>query len=168
MVIEVQCVSPLCICNIYMPSRNSRGNTKSDDNYQSCLDQMEEVLNMYGNSRAVFIVGNFSASLMERRGNEQDHQFKAFVKSNSLGHSKSGIPTFFHPNKVDSAEIDYVLFYGLGGDLVSSVPIETKTASNISDHVSVTALLTLTPKYIELKKQLSDVNQNGTSVMKKF
>ena len=42
-------------------------------------------------------------------------------------------------------------YYGLGGDLVSSVLIETKTEPNTSDHVPVTALLTLTPKYIELK-----------------
>ena len=70
-----------------MPSRNSRGNSKSDDNYQSCLDQLKEVLNTYGNSHAVFIVGNFNTSLMERKRNEQDQQFKAFVKSNSLGHS---------------------------------------------------------------------------------
>ena len=57
---------------------------------------------------------------------------------------------FFHPNKIVLRSI--MCYYGLGGDLVSSVLIETKTEPNTSDHVPVTALLTLTPKYIELKK----------------
>ncbi|MEW8545673.1 MAG: endonuclease/exonuclease/phosphatase family protein [Candidatus Thiodiazotropha sp.] len=114
-VIEVQSVPPLCICNIYMPSRNSKGNGKGDDNYQSCLDQLEEVLNIYNDSHAVVILGDFNASLMGRKGNEQDQQLKAFVANNSLGHLQTGIPTFFHPNKTDSAEIDYVLFNRLGG-----------------------------------------------------
>ena len=74
---------------------------------------------------------------------------RLLLRATLLGTQSQAFQLFFHPNKVDSAEIDYVLFYGLGGDLVSSVPIETKTASNISDHVPVTALLTLTPKYIE-------------------
>ena len=46
-VIEVQSTPPVCICNVYMPSRNSKGNSKSDDNYQSCLDQIGEVLAIY-------------------------------------------------------------------------------------------------------------------------
>ena len=64
-VIEVQRVHPLCVCNIYMPSRNSKGNNRNDDNFQSCLDQIEEVLNTYSSTHASLIVGDFNASSKE-------------------------------------------------------------------------------------------------------
>ena len=71
-VIEVQSVPPLYVCNIYMPSRNSKGNNKNDDNFQSCLDQTEEVLNTYSSTHALLIVGDVNASLKQCKGNMQD------------------------------------------------------------------------------------------------
>ena len=46
-IIEVQSSPPICICNVYIPCRNSKGNAKNDDNFQSCLEQIEEVLSIY-------------------------------------------------------------------------------------------------------------------------
>ena len=89
------------------------------------------------------------ASLKERKGNMQNQQFKAFVSSNSLGCLQSGTPTFYHQNKTDCAEIDYVLFNKLGGRLVRTVHVETKTATNTSDHVPVIATLRLTAAYTQ-------------------
>ena len=93
-VIEVQSVPPLCVCNIYMPSRNSKGNSRSDDNFQSCLDQIEEVVNSYNSTHAILIVGDFNASLKHHTGNAQDRLLIDFVSKNSLGCLQSGTPTF--------------------------------------------------------------------------
>ena len=46
-VLEVQSDPPLVICNVYMPARNSKGNSKAEDSYQSSLDQLEEILSIY-------------------------------------------------------------------------------------------------------------------------
>ena len=83
-VIEVQSTPPVCICNVYMPSRNSKGNSKSDDNYQSCLNQIGEVLAIYQNTHVILVTGDFNASLCERKGNLQDQMLKTFVINNSL------------------------------------------------------------------------------------
>ena len=149
-VIEVQSSPPICVCNVYMPSRNSKGSSRGDDNYQSCLDQIEEVLNTYNSTHAIICVGDFNASLKERPGNLQDRQFIEFVHRNSLGHLQSGTPTFYHPNKADCAEIDYVLFNERGRQLVDSVRIETKTAANTSDHVPVIATLKIEASYTQI------------------
>ena len=83
MAIEVCSVSPLCICNVSMQSRNSLlYNDK--ENYMHCLGQLEEILNIYTRSHAVFIVGDMNASLVPRRGNQQDILLRDFVDSNPL------------------------------------------------------------------------------------
>ena len=115
-----------------MPSRNSKGNSRSDDNFQNCLDQIEEVVNT--STHALLIVGDFNASLKERPGNPQDRQLVDFVRRNSLNHLQSGTSTFYHPNKTDCAEINYVFFNERGKHLVENVQIVTNSATNTSDH----------------------------------
>ena len=107
-VIEVQSSPPICICNVYMPCRNSKGNAKNDDNFQSCLEQIEEVLSIYQNSHIVLVAGDLNASLSEHRGNAQDVLLRTAVNINSLEYQQNGTSTFFHPNKTDNAEIDYI------------------------------------------------------------
>ena len=41
--IEVCCTPPLCICSVYMPSRNSKSNVSDKESYMHCLDQLEEM-----------------------------------------------------------------------------------------------------------------------------
>ena len=83
-VIAIQSSPPLCICNVYMSSRNSKGNSKADDSYQNSLDQLEEILNTYTKIHAVMLLGDFNASLKQRKGNNQDLQLSSFVDRNSL------------------------------------------------------------------------------------
>ena len=141
--IEVCSVPPLCICNVYMPSRNSKSNCNDKENYMHCLDQLEEILNIYTRSHAVFILGDMNASLVPRRGNQQDVLLRDFVDSNSLCWRQNGEETFFHPNKGDRAEIDYVLFNIIGDSLVKSVSVERNIPLNTSDHVPVFAQLSV-------------------------
>ena len=98
-VLEVLSNPPLCICNVYMPSRNSRGNSRSDDSYQNSLDQLKEILKIYSDSHAVYLLGDFNASMTQRKGNSQDRMLEAFVSKNSLEYQQKGQSSFTHPNK---------------------------------------------------------------------
>ena len=140
-VLEVQSDPPLIICNVYMPARNSKGNSKAEDSYRSSLDQLEEILSIYKKSHAVFILGDFNASLQTRKGNGQDLQLSSFVRNNDLLYAQSGQHTFAHPNKTDRAEIDYIFFNAAGEEIMDSVAVEPSTALNTSDHVPVYAVL---------------------------
>ena len=145
-VIEIQSNPHLCICCVYMPSRNSKGNSKADDSYQSCLDQIDEILKTYNRTHAVLIIGDLNASLVQRKGNIQDLQLRAFVDSNSLKNQQCGIHTFSHPNKSDKAEIDYVFYNRAAEMLVKCVAVESDETLNTSDHVPVFAFLNLDAK----------------------
>ena len=120
-----------------MPSRNSKKDARDKDSYMHCLDQLEEILNIYSLTHAVFIVGDMNASLMSRKGNLQDSLLKEFVDRNALCWKQHGEETFFHPNKTDRAEIDYIFFSKNGENLVKSVAVERCTSLNTSDHVPV-------------------------------
>lgn len=142
--VEIQTTPPLCICCVYMPSRNSKNS--SSDNYQLFLDQLEELVTTYSSTHAVFILGDLNASLIHRKGNLQDSLLVKFVESNSLFYQQSGKETFFHPNKSDKAEIDYILYNKSGNDLIQDVSVAREIALNTSDHVPVTGVLNVTTK----------------------
>ena len=105
-----------------MPSRNSKGNSRSDDSFQNSLDQLEEILNIYSDSHAVYLLGDFNASMVQRKGNGQDRMLEEFVSRYSLEYQQNGQNTFTHPNTSDQAEIDYI-FYNQGPVVQSSVSL---------------------------------------------
>ena len=67
----------------------------------------------------MFIVDDMNASLVPRRGNQQDIILRDFVDSNTLCWRQNGEETFFHPNKGDRAEIDCILFNIIEDSLVN-------------------------------------------------
>ncbi|MEW8542501.1 MAG: hypothetical protein AB2693_03120, partial [Candidatus Thiodiazotropha sp.] len=150
--IEVLTVPPLCVCCIYMPSRNTKSSSSDKENYKHYLDQLEEILGTYSSTHAVLILGDMNASIQQRKGNAQDGLLKDFVESSCLECLQSGMVTFMRPNKLDKAEIDYILFNMHGGQLVTAVEVDTRTATNTSDHVAVIGTLDIPTK--ESKKEL--------------
>ncbi|MEW8544220.1 MAG: reverse transcriptase family protein, partial [Candidatus Thiodiazotropha sp.] len=151
-VVEVASSPPLCICNVYMPCRNTKGE-KSGDGYKSCLDQIREVLLTYCSTHVVLLVGDLNASLATRKGNQQDMLLKQFVKQFDLSSKQEGECTFFHPNKNDQAEIDYILYSDRGVDVVKSVNVMSKDAENTSDHVPVVASLNIETEQVHVSNQ---------------
>ena len=101
------------------------------------------MLSIYQNSHIDLVAGDFNASLSEHRGNAQDVLLRTAVNNNSLEYQQNGTSTFFHPNKTDNAEIDYILFNKMGRKFVKSVTVEKDAALNTSDHVPVIMQLEL-------------------------
>ena len=139
-VVEVASSPPLCICNGYMPSRNTKGD-REGYGYRACLDQVGELILTYNKTHAAFVIGDLNATM--HKGNQQDIQLKQFVDGFGLSSMQHGECTFFYPNKSDQAEIDYILYTGIGADVVASEDVESRNAANTSDHVPVEAVFNL-------------------------
>lgn len=60
-----------------------------------------------------------------------------FVRRHDLSWRQNGEVTFFHPNKADKAEIDYIFFNKLGDEVAGPVAVERSTSLSTSDHVPV-------------------------------
>ena len=134
--VEVLTDPPLCICSVYMPSRNSKSIYTDKEGYQQCLDQLE-VLDTFSATHAVLILGDMNASLCKQKGNNQDILLENFVRSNGLHCEQTGTETFFHPNKTDKAEIDYLLFNDKCKDSVRNVAVDNRPSTNTSYHTPV-------------------------------
>ena len=169
--VEVLSSPPLYVCKVYMPSRNSKGD-KEGDSYRICLDQLSEILSTCGKRHAVLFLEDLNASLVTRPGNQQDVPLKQFVEANRLLYKQTGENTFFHPNKHDKAEIDYILFNDLDEEVVTSVEVQNKDALNTSGHIPVIATLCIsagkTQPTIEMIKCKSSVNQGGRNVINRL
>ena len=59
------------------------------------------------------------------------------MKSNGLFCEQMGSETFFHPNKTDRAEIDYILLNDKSKSIVRNVAVDNDQTLNTSDHVPV-------------------------------
>ena len=80
--IEVQSNPPLCVVGVYMPVRGTSGKT----DFIEILDEIHDILMNFGNSHAVFIVGDMNSSLTLRSGNERDK----ILSENGLHHFQNG------------------------------------------------------------------------------
>ena len=59
------------------------------------------------------------------------------MDTNDLFCSQTGIETFFHPNKTDKAEIDYIFLNSQSRHAVRKISVDNMTALNTSDHTPV-------------------------------
>ena len=80
-----------------------------------------------------------NASMISRKSNPQDTLLQDFVARQNLSWRQTGEETFFHPNKADKAEIDYVFFNKLGSKAVEQVRVDRNNQLNTSDHIPVKA-----------------------------
>ena len=92
----------------------------------------------------LLILGDMNASLQQRKGNNQDTLLKDFQTSNNLHCLQKGAETFFHPNKSDKAEIDYILFDEHSKQIVTTVAVDSNPPPlNTSDHRPIFGTLSL-------------------------
>ena len=95
------------IVNCYMPCRNSR--TGATD-YDDALDALGEILTKYRDTHHILLAGDFNSSLTRNPANQQDKKLKQFIKDHSIHTDiRTDMPTFYHHNGKDHAQIDYIL-----------------------------------------------------------
>ncbi|MES9880512.1 MAG: reverse transcriptase family protein, partial [Sedimenticola sp.] len=145
-VTEILADPPICMCNVYMPARNSRCTQTYDDT----LEELNEIISKYGDTHPIVIVGDMNASLKCRPGNEQDVKLKRFCDLNGLTSLQTGEATFFHENGKDNAEIDYILCSEKARNIVKTVIVEDvgQSVLNTSDHIGVTAVMKIQPRIL--------------------
>ena len=128
----------LCIVSVYLPCR---GNSRQED-FKASLDLLEEICNKFA-EHVIFICGDLNASLSRNPPNDRDNLLKSFVQSMGLTSQQNGTPTFFHENKEQSAELDYILKNPLACSVSSIVHIEDDQSNNVSDQLAVSTTLNI-------------------------
>ncbi|KAH3802261.1 hypothetical protein DPMN_155934 [Dreissena polymorpha] len=76
--------------------------------YTSLTLEIEELLEKYSDTQALFICGDFNSSLSRQPPNDRDLILRDLVRKLNLHTDKDGEPTFFHASGEQSAEIDYI------------------------------------------------------------
>ena len=126
----------LCIINVYLPCRNS----KATEAFEDIPLELQKVLDKYTCTHGIILLGDMNSSLLNRGANVQDKKLHNCCAQNELISLQHGVPTFFHVNGDDEAEIDYILLNKKAKPLVETVRVDYYTASNTSDHVPVYTL----------------------------
>ena len=161
-VTEIVSDPQLCIINVYLPCRNS----KATDAFEDILLELQEVLDKYTCTHAIILLGDMNSSLLNRGVNVQDKKLQNFCAQNDLVSLQHGVPTFFHVNGDDEAEIDYILLNKKAKPLVKTVRVDNYTVSNTSDHVPVYIILNikavsknLKPVSVKMKPRWENCNK---------
>jgi endonuclease/exonuclease/phosphatase family metal-dependent hydrolase len=135
-VVHVKSVPPVCIISAYFPCRG----LYSIQDYSETLDQLTEIIQKYSPTSVVVIAGDYNASLLEERSDNQSRQLRAFIKEMGLTMPNLGNkPTFHSHNGRDTSQIDYILT--TRGQHLSQVTIADMEPTNTSTHVPITALV---------------------------
>ena len=124
--------SPLCIINVYMPSKTSDG----DSEYKNTLAQIREIILTYKPTHRVVLCDDMNASL--NRDNQRDKTFQNFIIDTKLKTDRtiSEENTFFHHNNKFVSQIDYILVDNEQDGI--KVHIHEMHPTNTSDHTLLT------------------------------
>ena len=79
------------------------------DDFDAILLELQEILDKFSNSHAVILPGDMNSSLLSRENNDQDKKLPNFCSRKGITSLQHGVPTFYHVNGKDVAEIDYIL-----------------------------------------------------------
>ncbi|KAH3826741.1 hypothetical protein DPMN_128651 [Dreissena polymorpha] len=104
-VMEIAADPDICIISVYLPCRGNN----SKDKFCEVILEIEELLEKYSETHALFICGDFNSSLSRQPPNDRDQTLRDLVKKHNLHTDQDGEPTFFHASGEQSAEIDYGL-----------------------------------------------------------
>jgi hypothetical protein len=129
----------LCLINVYMPCRGSH----TELEFAGTLDTLHELLEKYGASHRMVIMGDFNASLLDHRG-PRDSKFEHWCSAHgiSLPPDYPLDATHQHHRGKGESTIDYIL--AVEDDTVSSVRVITDCPKNTSSHQPVSAQLKIT------------------------
>ncbi|KAH3727546.1 hypothetical protein DPMN_053485 [Dreissena polymorpha] len=130
----------ICIISVYLPCRENN----SKDKFCEVISEIEELLEKYSDTHALFICGDFNSSLSRQPPNDRDQTLRDLIKKYDLHTDQDGEPTFFHAIGEQSAEIDYILKNTLTREISSSVVTAGQQHSNVSDHIPVSTEIKIT------------------------
>ena len=97
---------PVCLINVYLPSRGSASN---ENEFMETLDELHEVLQTFSSTHDIIIGGDFNASLHRTKTCGRDQSLRCFVNEHGLFLSSEypEASTFFHTAGDFSSQIDY-------------------------------------------------------------
>jgi hypothetical protein len=128
-----------CIINAYLPCRG----IYSEADYEEILDEIGEIIQKYGPTHHIILMGDMNASLNKEIPNSRDKHFIRFCTENCIYTDVPKENTFFHVNGTDVNQSDYILCTLEDKELLLAYKTvgQTELVSNTSDHVPVMASL---------------------------
>ncbi|KAH3842230.1 hypothetical protein DPMN_115726 [Dreissena polymorpha] len=139
-VMQIAANPDICIISVYLSCRGN--NTK--DNICEVILEIEELLEKYSDTHALFICGDFNSSLSRHPPNDRDQILRDLVRKHNLHTDQDREPTFFHASGEQSAEIDYILKNTPAREISSPVVTVGQHHSNVSDHTPVSTEIMIT------------------------
>ncbi|MEW8548401.1 MAG: endonuclease/exonuclease/phosphatase family protein, partial [Candidatus Thiodiazotropha sp.] len=125
---------PLCLINVYLPSRGSTG---GEIMFAEALDELHEILQKYNLTHDVVIGGDFNSSLHRNITCSRDQILQEFLNEHGLSVTKDYpvMPTFFHTAGDFTSQIDY--FFVSESLVESCVTVHDMHYMNLSDHTHI-------------------------------
>ena len=134
-VLSIGTFPKLCIISAYLPCRGSC-------KLVNFLDQIEEICIKF-NDHAIFICGDLNASLSRNPSKERDISLTNFVVKHYLINRQKGTATFYHENREQSAELDYILKNSLVRSISGDVFVKKDQVNNVSGHLAVSTTINI-------------------------
>ena len=155
----IRVANELCIINVYMPAR---GLSDSDLEFESCLDEIAEIIIKYGGNLDIMLGGDINASLHRRKYIKRDLAFHKFSEEFCLKMIQDypETPTFHNFNGT-SSQLDYILT--MKTERILNVNVTQSDYLNTSTHKAIQAKVALICAI--QKKNLTNLNKKNPNVL---
>ena len=147
---RLQCIKistslkPLVLINTYMPSEGSLDQTAS---YDSLLDEVYSVTELYSPLNTIIWAGDLNASFNRPKKTSNDRKFIEFCHEMKFHQPDSTPqqPTYHHFTGTTSSQIDHFLQLSFQKQIIGNIKIDTRHPLNCSTHDSITAIVYAQP-----------------------
>ncbi|MCG7879544.1 MAG: reverse transcriptase family protein [Candidatus Thiodiazotropha taylori] len=131
--IELKGQTPLLVISVYMPCK---GLTDNVEDFNDCLDQLNEIIQKYSSTHIVVIGGDWNEDLYSNTKTGRQQSLKDFIRENDLT-TKQTQKTYINPRGAETSTLDYILYPKTFSDCIGEIRVLDNLKANVSDHLPV-------------------------------
>ena len=139
---RIQCVevkenSPLLLISVYMPCR---GLSENLEDFNECLDQLNEIIQKYMSTHIIFIGGDWNEDIYLEAQSRRKQNMKDFLLENDLVTTQTQ-KTYIAPTGATVSTLDYIFYPKTFGENVKTLHVLEDLKVNVSDHLPVCCII---------------------------
>ena len=157
---RIQCVelkgdNPLLLISVYMPCR---GLTDNLEDFNDCLDQLNEIIQKYSSTHIVIIGGDWNEDIYTETQSKRKQNMKDFLSENDLitTHTQK---TYTGPKGTMVSTLDYIFYPKTLSIRVQKIQVLEKMKINVSDHLPVCCVINCSINRVKKTETCKQVKQ---------
>ena len=117
-----------------------RGLSENLEDFNECLDQLNEIIQKYMSTHMIFIGGDWNEDIYLEAQSRRKQNMKDFLLENDLVTTQTH-KTYIAPTGATVSTLDYIFYQKTFGENVKTLHVLEDLKVNVSDHLPVCCII---------------------------